>query len=75
METWNLKKVKVNGFKCIQVHSEHGNFRKKGDDHSVPKCTKSTDIYVALEQELCLQRISEYIRLIAIILDLPSEYD
>ena len=33
------------------------------------------DIYVALEQELCLPSISEYIRLIAIILDLPSEYD
>ena len=35
----------------------------------------STDIYVALEQELCLPSRSEYIRLIAIILDLPSEYD
>ena len=28
LERWNLKKVKVNGFKCIQVHSKHGNFRK-----------------------------------------------
>ena len=35
----------------------------------------STDIYVALEQELCLPSRSEYIRLITIILDLPSEYD
>ena len=35
----------------------------------------STDIYVALEQEVGLPSISEYIRLIAIILDLPSEYD
>ena len=35
----------------------------------------STDIYVALEQELCFPSRSEYIRLIAIILDLPSEYD
>ena len=35
----------------------------------------STDIYVVLEQELCLPSRSEYIRLITIILDLPSEYD
>ena len=35
----------------------------------------STDIYVALEEELCLPSRSEYFRLIAIILDLPSEYD
>ena len=35
----------------------------------------NTDTYVALEQELCLPSRSEYIRLIAIILDLPSEYD
>jgi len=35
----------------------------------------NTDIYVALEQELCLPSRSEYIRLITIILDLPSEYD
>ena len=35
----------------------------------------STDIYVALEQELYLPSISEYIPLLAIILDLPSEYD
>ena len=35
----------------------------------------STDIYVALEQELCLLSRSEYIRLIAIIFDLPSEYN
>ena len=34
-----------------------------------------TDIYVALEQEVCLPSRSEYIRLIAIILDLMSEYD
>ena len=32
----------------------------------------STDIYVALEQELCLPSRSEYIRLIAIILDPPK---
>ena len=79
METWNLKKVKVNGFKCIQVHSKHGNFRKK--EMIIPSLNVSfntilnTDIYVALEQELCLPSRSEYIRLIAIILDLPSEYD
>ena len=35
----------------------------------------STDIYVALEQEVCLPSRSEYIQIIAIILDLPSEYD
>ena len=35
----------------------------------------STDIYVALEQELCLPSRSEYIQLLAIILELPSEYD
>ena len=35
----------------------------------------STDIYVDLEQEVCVPSRSEYIRLIAIILDLPSEYD
>ena len=34
-----------------------------------------TDIYVALEQEWCLPSRSEYIWLIAIILDLPSEYN
>ena len=32
-----------------------------------------TGIYV--EQEVCVPSRSEYIRLIAIILDLPSEYD
>ena len=35
----------------------------------------STDIYIALEQEVCLPSRSEYNRLIAIILDLPSGYD
>ena len=36
----------------------------------------STDIYVALEEELCLPSRSGYLLLIAkIILDLPSEYD
>ena len=35
----------------------------------------STDIYIALEQELCLPSRSEYIRLLAIILELPSKYD
>ena len=35
----------------------------------------SIDIYVDLEQEVCVPSRSEYIRLIAIILDLPSEYD
>ena len=35
----------------------------------------NTDIYVALEQELCLPSRSEYIQLIAIFLGLPSEYD
>ena len=35
----------------------------------------STDIYVDLEQEVCVPSRSEYIRLIAIIRDLPSEYD
>ena len=40
-------------------------------DHTI----LSTDIYVALEQEVCLPSRSKYIRLIAIILDLPSEYD
>ena len=34
-----------------------------------------TDIYDALEQELCLPSRSEYFRLIAIILNLPGEYD
>ena len=33
----------------------------------------STDIYVVLEQEVCVPSRSEYIRLIAIILDLPSK--
>ena len=35
----------------------------------------NTDIYVALDKELCLPSRSEYFRLIAIIQDLPSEYD
>ena len=52
---------------------------EKGDNHFVPKYEFKTilsiDIYVALEQELCLPSRSEYIRLIAISLDLPSEYD
>ena len=59
-----------------------GNFWKKETIIlSVPKyefkqnLNLSTDIYVALEQELCLPSRSEYIRLIAIFLNLPSEYD
>ena len=79
LETWNLKNLKVNGFKCIQVHSKHGNFRKKEMIilflNVSLNTILSTDIYVALEQELCLPSRSEYIRLIAIILDLPSEYN
>ena len=35
----------------------------------------STDIYIALEQEVFLPSISKYIRLIVIILDLLSEYN
>ena len=35
----------------------------------------NTDIYVALEQELCLPSRSEYIRLLVSRLGLPSEYD
>ena len=77
METWNLKKV--NGFKCIQEHSKHGNFRKKEmiilSLNVSLNTILSTDIYVALEQELCLPSRSEYVRLLTIILDLPSEYD
>ena len=69
----------MGGFKCIQVHSEQGNIWKNETIilylNVSLNTILSTDIYVALEQELCLQSISEYIRLIAIILDLPSEYD
>ena len=79
MEAWNLKRVKVNSFKCIQVHSKHGNFRKKEmiilSLNVSLNTILSTDIYVALEEELCLPSRSEYFRLIAIIQDLPSEYD
>ena len=71
--------MKVNNLKCIQVHSEQGNFRKM--DMIILflnvslNTILSTDIYVDLEQEVCVPSRSEYIRLIAIILDLPSEYD
>ena len=76
LETWNLQKVEVNGLKCIQVHSKQGNFRKKEMSiRFLNVCSNTTDNYVALEQELCLSSRSEYIRLIAIILGLPSEYD
>ena len=71
--------VKVNGFKCIQVHSKHGNFRKEEmiilSLNVSLNTILSTDIYVALEEELCLPSRFEYFRLIAIIQDLPSEYD
>ena len=40
--TWSLKKVKVNGFKYIQVHSKHGNLREKGENNSVPKYLDTT---------------------------------
>ena len=67
------------GFKCIQVHSKHGNFRKKEMTilslNVSLNTILSTDIYVDLEQEVCVPSRSEYIRLIAIILDLPIKYD
>ena len=62
-----------------EVHSKQENFRKR---ETIILCLNmslntilSTDIYVDLEQEVCVPSRSEYIRLIAIILDLPSEYD
>ena len=77
-----MEKVKVGGFKCIHVHYKQGNFRKKETivNHSVPKFefkyhNLSTEIYVAIEKELCLWSRSKYIRLLAIIMDLLSEYD
>ena len=78
---WNLEfgeKVKVGGFKCTRyILSIRGTFEKRTQSF----CTKnvslntilSTDIRVALEQESCLLNRSEYIRLLAIILGLPSE--
>ena len=55
---WNLERVKVDGFKCIQVHSKQGNFWKKETIilylYVSLNTILSTDIYVALEQELCL---------------------
>ena len=69
----------MGGFKCIQVHSKQGNFWKKETIilylNLSLNTILSTDIYVALEQKLCVPSSSEYIRLLAIILDLPSEYD
>ena len=66
-------------FQMYPVHSKHGNLRKKEmiilSLNVSLNTILSTDIYVALEQEVCLPSRSEYIRLIAIILDLPSEYD
>ena len=77
--TGNLEKVKVCGFKYIQVHSKQGNFWKKETITLYLNVSLntilSTDIYVDLEQEVCVPSRSEYIRLLAIILDLPSEYD
>ena len=53
-ETLNLEKVKVSGFKCIQVHSKQGNFRKKETIilyiNMSLKIILSTDIYVALSR-------------------------
>ena len=63
----------------IQVHSKQENFWEKETIilylNVSLNTILSTDTYVALEEELCLPSRSEYIRLIAIILDLPSEYD
>ena len=74
-----MEKVKVDGFKCIQVHSEQGNFWKNETIILYLNVSLnpilSTDIYVTLEQEICLLSRSEYIQLLAIILELPSEYD
>ena len=58
----NLKKL--NSFKCIQVHSKHGNFRRKEmiilSLNESLNTILSTDIYVALEEELCLPSKSGY---------------
>ena len=56
--TWNLEKVKVGGCRCIQVHSQQGNFWKKETVilylNVNLNTILNTDINVALEQELCL---------------------
>ena len=69
----------VSNVSTIQVHSKHGNCRKKEmiilSLNVSLNTILSTYIYVDLEQEVCVPSRSEYIRLIAIILDLPSEYD
>ena len=58
---WNLKKV--NGFKYTQVYSKHGNFGKKKaiilSLYMSLNTILSTDIYVALDQELFLPSISD----------------
>ena len=63
--TLNLKKVKVNGFKFIQEHSKHGNFRKK----------KTIILSRYMSCSWARFMFAEYIRLIVSRLGLLSEYD
>ena len=52
----------MHGFKYSQEHTKHGNFSKKKTTilslNMSLNTISSTDIYVALEQELCLLSIS-----------------
>ena len=62
-KTSNLKKVKVNDFKCIHVHTKQGIFRKKEITilslYMNLNAILSTDIYVVLSISNLLARLSQ----------------